>query len=1100
MNNATPAGASSAPELPWHLSSTLSERLSWNSEPGTTDLERGARRLEMWSELKCFNETDRDLSDWLAVRDLTAEGFTALLGETEPSLRERRGEEPEWHRTFVQWWEATRREHLHRFRGDLQLLEWARPLLEGALEELAVELNARSEGQTDPVLKDPQILERMLDTVPMQHLLTLMQRALVLELNVFRVEGRLTGEDPGQRFQDFCRQLSTDEVALPLWREYCVLARLVVTQLRFWIDTQLELFTALADDIELIRSEIPGMADAGRLESISIGEGDRHRNGRSVGILRFDQGTVVYKPRNLGMDVAYNGLIDWINAQDPSHDLRSVATLHRGEHGWAQFLESDQAVGAAGAERFAWRTGALAAVLYALHATDFHFENVMASGEYPVLVDLETLLHSDKTDAVAKVEGTTDISAIALADSVHSTGILPNPIIMRDDDGVHALDMSGAVGKGGQQTPMAVPIWENGDTDSMRLVKQHAAMDDAEHNQAVDEDGNHVDIAHHRASVVAGFAEIYSLFQDHAEALVAPGGPMAAFERLHTRHIARATHIYGTVLLESTHPDFLRDGLDRDRSLSRLHLGHESRTERVVMIESEIAELTVGDVPVFTIDTSTGVLYGSTPPRPLGQRERPITDVTNRIRDMGDDDRLRQQWIVDAALAATTMIGKEARWPNWSQPVPSDPVGSGDLEEQSLAIAKRIQSLLIRGEDTMGWLGLDLVDETHWILTPAPIGFYNGIGGITHALDAVASVTGDLTLAEDVERLYDYVVRRMQILLDTNEDPGAPPPSIDLIPVGGFNEVAGSIYVLSHAAHRHGRQDWLEPALRLMPLLDRLVDQDTNLDIISGCAGLMLVMESLEAVAPGQGALDLAHRAARRLLATRKEFAEGWGWVSPMNDGAALNGYSHGAAGVAAAFARLNALSPNERYREAIARALAFENSTIDAESELWTDLRPANPGGRTVMNAWCHGAPGIGLARHMILGTEGHGVDRAVLRSDRERASRILYRAGWDSDPITGTGNHSICHGDVGNLLMLDTIATNPDVREQLPYLWKAVLTDGAENGWLCGVPHGVETPGLMTGLAGIAWGLARKASPTTVGDLLQLDAPRGGVRHGGN
>ena len=40
--------------------------------------------------------------------------------------------------------------------------------------------------------------------------------------------------------------------------------------------------------------------------------------------------------------------------------------------------------------RFYRRQGALLALLYALEATDFHAENLIASGEFPVLIDLET--------------------------------------------------------------------------------------------------------------------------------------------------------------------------------------------------------------------------------------------------------------------------------------------------------------------------------------------------------------------------------------------------------------------------------------------------------------------------------------------------------------------------------------------------------------------------------------------------------------------------------------------------------------------------------------------------------------------------------------
>ncbi len=47
-------------------------------------------------------------------------------------------------------------------------------------------------------------------------------------------------------------------------------------------------------------------------------------------------------------------------------------------------------------------------------------------------------------------------------------------------------------------------------------------------------------------------------------------------------------------------------------------------------------------------------------------------------------------------------------------------------------------------------------------------------------------------------------------------------------------------------------------------------------------------------------------------------------------------------------------------------------------------------------------------------------------------------------------------------------------------------------EHGWLCGVAWGVETPGLMTGLAGIGYGLLRLAAPEEVPSLLVLEPPR--------
>jgi len=47
-------------------------------------------------------------------------------------------------------------------------------------------------------------------------------------------------------------------------------------------------------------------------------------------------------------------------------------------------------------------------------------------------------------------------------------------------------------------------------------------------------------------------------------------------------------------------------------------------------------------------------------------------------------------------------------------------------------------------------------------------------------------------------------------------------------------------------------------------------------------------------------------------------------------------------------------------------------------------------------------------------------------------------------------------------------------------------------KHGWLSGIPLEVESPGLMTGLAGIGYGLLRLAEPSRVPPVLLLAPPK--------
>jgi len=66
----------------------------------------------------------------------------------------------------------------------------------------------------------------------------------------------------------------------------------------------------------------------------------------------------------------------------------------------------------------------------------------------------------------------------------------------------------------------------------------------------------------------------------------------------------------------------------------------------------------------------------------------------------------------------------------------------------------------------------------------------------------------------------------------------------------------------------------------------------------------------------------------------------------------------------------------------------------------------------------------------------------------------------------------HSLCHGDLGNrelLLSAGETLDAPYWRSQTQRLSAIVLESIGRDGWLCGAPLGVESPGLMTGISGI-------------------------------
>src|SRR5690606_32398442 len=120
-------------------------------------------------------------------------------------------------------------------------------------------------------------------------------------------------------------------------------------------------------------------------------------------------------------------------------------------------------------------------------------------------------------------------------------------------------------------------------------------------------------------------------------------------------------------------------------------------------------------------------------------------------------------------------------------------------------------------------------------------------------------------------------------------------------------------------------------------------------------------------------------------------------------------------------------------------------------------------------LHAWCHGSPGIGLSRADL-----RHLDDPDIAADLDLAVRAMLARGPQA-------NHSLCHGQLGNLELLTT-AVAAGRRDLAPVWaeWATAALDGlARFGPACGTPGGVATPGLMSGLAGIGHGLLRLAAP---------------------
>ena len=357
------------------------------------------------------------------------------------------------------------------------------------------------------------------------------------------------------------------------------------------------------------------------------------------------------KPRALDADVAYGRLLTELNELGFAPAFATIPTLAAGpRHGWQARVEPAACPDEAAVERYFRRFGGQLAVLYALRATDMHQENVIACGEHPMIIDLETLLQPRLGGAEARtVDPLIGESAI---DSVLRVGLLPRPHgpmgadisgTGRDPDARAPAGDDGWTAKvqGGPSSPVdgLLPVAGNAVRLGLRPVRPH----------------EHVD------ALARGFEDGYRLLVEHRARLLEPGGALAAFAAIEVRLILRATQAYIFILQRQVTDDgCLTDGLAREAALDVLWRAARGRPDLRAAAPAEHHDLWRGDVPKLTARPGSDDLHHHALGRiagALGGEGPPGPEIVERL---SEDDLARQLSFLRTAVLASAGEGRAA--------------------------------------------------------------------------------------------------------------------------------------------------------------------------------------------------------------------------------------------------------------------------------------------------------------------------------------------------------------------------------------------------------------------------------------------------------
>ncbi|HEX5271929.1 MAG TPA: lanthionine synthetase LanC family protein, partial [Gemmataceae bacterium] len=361
---------------------------------------------------------------------------------------------------------------------------------------------------------------------------------------------------------------------------------------------------------------------------------------------------------------------------------------------------------------------------------------------------------------------------------------------------------------------------------------------------------------------------------------------------------------------------------------------------------------------------------------------------------------------------------------------------------------------------------------------------YGGGAGVALFLAQLAAVTGDAECRRTALGAIACSVRQ-----------AAHGPRADRPPLSLHAGLLGVAYAAHRVAALTGEPGPDDAADMLLGAVERGAAEPHVLDLIGGSAGAIPALLALGRLPRWRRLHGLAESLGEELCRTAVRRGGAWTWdgervCGPGVARAMLTGLAHGAAGLGLALAELYGLTGRDDFREGSRAAFAYEDELFDRRAGNWPDLRAAAQDEAPTPHygaAWCHGAPGIGLARLRASQLDARRRDPYAATAHVALGTTATALEVMAREP---GADASLCHGLAGLAEILLTAAeVLGDEGHRAGARAAAVALAGrhAERGdWPTGVPSRGPNPSLMLGTAGIGYHFLRQARPRQVPAVL--------------
>lgn len=438
---------------------------------------------------------------------------------------------------------------------------------------------------------------------------------------------------------DLLKQISDKRFGIVFKKNYSEL----VTKLESSFQRQKDDFFYVLDKLNKDRLEIETsfqIPSTAKVLSVKWGVSDFHNGNKAVHIFSFSSlQKLIYKPRPSTAEIAFYEFVKVIN-NDISHPHYIPNFLDKSQYHWMEFIEHAYCTNEIETKSYHYRIGSLIAISFGLCATDFHYENLISKGVYPVIIDLDSLLLPRLKEKV-KTEYT-----------VMQSGLLPSRLW--DPKSKKHIDVSGV------SSDVYVEYTEEtlSDLEAGPWHIQKTILQVTRYKNCPVEDNYKA--SRFVSEILNGFRDTYKAFLEKKCSFSEfEKSSLNIFKEIPMRFIPRNTNEYEVLRMGQFHPILISNNEIRDEYFSILDKTPGVFEDNTTLLEHEKAAISQMDIPYFWTTASSLDLHYLTSE---GVRHCPnffsksgFDSLLSRWNEkISKNDFKRQAWFIEMSLTLSS--------------------------------------------------------------------------------------------------------------------------------------------------------------------------------------------------------------------------------------------------------------------------------------------------------------------------------------------------------------------------------------------------------------------------------------------------------------